>query len=70
MTNVHIYVWHVKSISWSILIRFPELFFGSVGTLTYAPYLEYAIKDHNQVSQTSFWISRYSRMCNMSRLCS
>jgi len=28
------------------------------------------LKDHNLGSQTIFWISRYSRMCNIQRLCS
>jgi len=58
----------VKSISCSILIRFSKLSFGSASSLTSTPYIEYAVKDHNQVSQTIFWISRYSRMCNISRL--
>ena len=57
MTNDHIFVYHVKSHSCFILLIFPKLSFGSAGTPTYAPYLEYAVEDHNQVSQTIFRIS-------------
>jgi len=37
-----------------IILRFLKLSFGFVSTLTYAPYLEHAIKDHNLDSKLSF----------------
>jgi len=48
--------------SYFILFKFSKLSFGSVGTSTYAPYLEHAIKDQNMSFQTIFYI-------NMDSLC-
>jgi len=44
--------------------------FGPVGTPTYVPYLEYAIKDHKLGFQTIFRINMDTRMGKIHRLCS